>query len=140
MSSLNKYSKILIDHYQHPRQKKESLRGTEHVHELNQLCGDHVDSWFDKEDGTPTNVHAQGSGCMSIRASASMLTEWAEGKSNEEILAHYDHVESAVKNGTEYDPENGDWTALAEVFKYPARENCALLPWKALKSVLEKSD
>lgn len=136
MSPLSKYSQILIDHQRQPRHS-EKARGVLSIHNSNPLCGDQVDIYYDVQDGVLANVCAEAKGCMIIKASASMLSDWAEGKSIEEYIRQAGLIRRAVIEGEEFDSGLGDWTSLVEVANYPARENCALLPWETLEKQLK---
>jgi len=80
------YQEHILDHYQHPRHYGK-LSGAKQSSDLANLsCGDgiSVDVKLD-DDGKIVDVAWEGSGCAISMASASVISEWAIGKTLAEV-------------------------------------------------------
>src|SRR5918995_1744446 len=83
------YREILLDHFEHPRNRRELEDADIHEHIDNPLCGDVVTVYAKVHDGTFEDVSFTGRGCSISQASASMLTEQLTGKSRDEVEQKY---------------------------------------------------
>lgn len=114
---MNIYQEELTDHYTNPRN-----RGTLHNPDFtsgmhNPSCGDSVSIQGCVEDGILLAIAFEGKGCVISQATASMLTEYAKGKS----LAQLKEL-------------NADFMrSLIGMPLGPTRLKCALLPLEALQ-------
>lgn len=114
------YQEQILDHYKNPRNKKELKDAHFHNHQLNPSCGDDLTIYVKlKKDNTIT-VTFQGHGCAISQASASLLTEYLNNKTLEE-----------VKNLIEEDIYK-----LLGIPISPARTKCAFLSFITLKNGL----
>jgi nitrogen fixation protein NifU and related proteins len=86
MSEEKIYKEELLDHYQHPRNKKQinnpDFSGGQHT----PSCGDRIVIEGKIDNGRMVDLGFGGSGCVISQATASMLTEYCMGKTLEEIL------------------------------------------------------
>ncbi len=111
---------ILLDHYNYPKKKGE-LDSPDISHEEgNPLCGDKIKLDIKLENNKIKDIRFSGEGCVISQASASILSEFVEGKDLEEIK--------------KMDAE--DIFNLLGIRISPIRYKCALLALKALKSAL----
>lgn len=110
------YQDIILDHYRNPRNKRSLQNPTASSDLRNPLCGDVIHVDVAVRDGVITDVAFEGSGCAISQASASMMTEYAKGKSNE-ALKKIDKDFIVGMLGLELSP---------------TRLKCALLAWEAL--------
>lgn len=118
------YSEEILDHYKHPHHAGVLDKPDFDSEDSNPLCGDKI-RFSMKQDaqGHITDVAFQAQGCAISKASASLLTDHALGKSVEEL----GHMR----------PE--DMLALLGIELTPARVKCALLGQAVMrKSILEK--
>lgn len=83
MSSI--YQDIILDHYRNPRNHGHLDHPSRNVTVNNPLCGDILTFEMREEDGVVKELMFTGSGCAISQASASMLTEYAVGKSNDDL-------------------------------------------------------
>jgi nitrogen fixation NifU-like protein len=104
------YREILLDHFEHPRNRRELEDSDIHEHLDNPLCGDTVTVYAKVHDGTFEEVSFTGRGCSISQASASMRTEEKE--------------------------ELGELAALKGVVQTPNRIRCATLAWDAMRRAL----
>ena len=130
------YTQVILDHYQHPRNRGELEGADLEEHLLNPLCGDEVTVYALFDGDRVTDVKFGGRGCSISQASASMMTERLEGKSREEAEAEISHFK-AMMVGEEEFPETEDLAALKGVIQYPSRVKCATLAWTAFHQGLE---
>jgi nitrogen fixation NifU-like protein len=89
-------------------------------------------------DGVVHDVRFEGSGCAISKASASVMTGFAKGKTPAEIDAIFEQFHRLVTEG----PGAVDGDALGKlavfggVHEYPTRVKCASLAWHTLRQAL----
>ncbi len=115
------YQAQILDHYKHPHNRGALEPATHRGRESNPLCGDDI-SLSLRVDGSNRieEVRFDGEGCAISMASASLLTD-------------------AIKGKTVDDAATLDKTAVLASLGVPlsaVREQCAVLPLKALKRAL----
>lgn len=90
------YIENILDHYEHPRNRRSIPDATVTLKGGNPGCGDIVTLYL-KIDGEEriTDVGFEGEGCTISQAAASMLTEMIRGKTLNEVTAmsHDDFVD-----------------------------------------------
>jgi len=143
MSSLDDlYRRVIMDHYQKPRNRGK-LDETEGliVNLNNPTCGDSISLSLKVENGKVSDAKFLGEGCSISMSSASMMTEAVKGKTPEEALK-LSQIFSELMQGKEVDEsvDLGDIEALQGVAKFPARIKCATLAWKALEQGIKQAD
>ena len=131
------YTQVIMDHYQHPRNRGalEDVDLKEHL--LNPLCGDEVTVYANFRDGEIADVKFEGRGCSISQASASMMTERLMGKSREEAEKEIQSFRAMMVGERDF-PEMDDLAALKGVIQYPSRIKCATLAWTAFQRGLEE--
>lgn len=135
MSLDDLYRRVIMDHYQRPRNRGRIEDNAVTIDMNNPTCGDRISLQLRVEDGKIEEAKFLGEGCSISQASASMMTEAIKGLSLEEALRLAD-LFSAMMQGEEVDTEQfplEDIEALQGVAKFPARIKCATLAWKALE-------
>lgn len=136
MSSLDDlYRRVIMDHYQKPRNKGKLDESEGLVINLNNpTCGDSISLSLKVENGKVVDAKFLGEGCSISMSSASMMTDAVKGKTVEEALK-LSQTFSDLMQGKEIDEsmDLGDIEALQGVSKFPARIKCATLAWKALE-------
>ncbi len=92
MSMQNLYEQEILDHYQNPRNFG-LLPTFDFISPLyNPSCGDSVTMCGVIDGNIVAAVHFEGKGCVLSLAMASMLTEFAQGKTIDELLACNDQL------------------------------------------------
>ena len=129
------YKEVVLDHYQHPRNRGELENADIEEHLYNPLCGDQVTVYANLRDGKVADVRFTGRGCSISQASASMLTERLSGKGREEAEGEIESFLEMMR--TEENEELGDLVALKGIIQTPNRIRCATLAWNALKQGLD---
>lgn len=135
MSLDDLYRRVIMDHYQRPRNRGRLEENAVTIDMNNPTCGDRISLQLQVEDGKIKDAKFLGEGCSISQASASMMTEAIKGLSIEEAL-QLSGLFSAMMQGEEVDTEQfplEDIEALQGVAKFPARIKCATLAWKALE-------
>lgn len=144
MSDLDQlYQQIILDHAKtrHGSGLLEAPAGITSGESVqhNPVCGDHIRLRIQLEGSTLKNVSWEGDGCSISMASASVLSEMAEGIDREEFLVVLDEFRELMRSrGARPGDEEvlGDGAAFAGVSKFPARVKCAMLSWVAAEAAL----
>lgn len=116
------YKENVIDHYKHPRNKREMTDCTATQREANPLCGDIVTIYAKIKDDEIKDISFIGNGCAISQASASLLTETMKGKKIEEAKKFHQQ----------------DVFSLLGIPISHTRTKCALLSLKTLHHALEE--
>jgi nitrogen fixation protein NifU and related proteins len=142
MSSLDDlYRRVIMDHYQRPRNRGRIEDGAVTVDLNNPTCGDRISLQMRVEDDKIVEAKFIGEGCSISLASASMMTEAVKGLTVDQALELVDLFSSMMK-GEEIDIDRfplEDIEALTGVAKFPARIKCATLAWKALEKGIKEA-
>lgn len=130
------YRATVLDHYRNPRNRRPlpDADGSALVH--NPVCGDQVRVEVKRDAGRLASLSAIARGCSIAVASASVMTEWARGRSPGEVPAAYAALRELVEKGEAVEDLPGSMRAFAPVARWPARRRCALLAWEALLEAL----
>ncbi len=142
MSSLDDlYRRVIMDHYQSPRNKGVLENADATIELKNPTCGDQIQLQMKIESGLIKDAKFDGEGCSISMASASMMTEAIIGQPVDKALDMADRF-SKMMLGEDVDTEGfEDIEALQGVCKFPARIKCATLSWKAMqKGICDNCD
>ncbi|MBI3792699.1 MAG: SUF system NifU family Fe-S cluster assembly protein [Gemmatimonadetes bacterium] len=134
------YQEVLLDHYRKPRNKGVLEGATAQADGRNPLCGDEVNVAVTMEGDRVAAVKFTGQGCSISQASASVMTQLVDGKSEAEIEALFERFHGLV-TGTAPLAEGeakqlGAMAAFAGVSKYPTRVKCATMSWHTLRKAM----
>ena len=130
------YQQVILDHSKSPRNysKLEGANRTAQGH--NPLCGDQLKLFLAVEGEKINDISFVGSGCCISKASASLLTEFAKGKTKADVESMFTQVHDMVTTG-KVNGDVGKLAVFAGVHKYPARVKCAILAWHAVMGALK---
>jgi nitrogen fixation protein NifU and related proteins len=135
------YQDVLLDHYRRPRNSgvPEAADHTAAGH--NPLCGDVVRLGVQIAEGRLAAIGFEGAGCAISVASASLMTEAVQGKTEQEAEALFRGFQEMVTSDSAVPPpaELGKLAIFAGVREFPARVKCATLPWHTLHAALQKT-
>lgn len=138
--STDLYQQIVLDHQRAPHRYGPLAQHTHAADGANPLCGDHVHVELRVVDARIAALGFTGEACAITTATASMLGDLVEGRP----LADLDELEqrfaALLRGEVESDPLLHELNALAELKRYPARRQCALLPWAALRAALSGTE
>ncbi|MFP3289143.1 MAG: iron-sulfur cluster assembly scaffold protein [Candidatus Micrarchaeota archaeon] len=117
------YIEELIELYKHPHNKKKLSDYDAEAREYSQTCGDDITMYIKLEGNKVKDISFDGSGCVIATSTASKLTDYAKGKSIEEL----------------------EKMGVADIFKLigievgPARLHCATISLEALQEAIKKA-
>ena len=130
------YQQVILDHCKHPRNFHEMPQCTCSAQGHNPLCGDQLKLFVTMDGEVIKDASFVGSGCCISKASASLLTDFAKGKTKADVERMFGQVHDMVMNGT-VNGDVGKLAVFAGVHKYPARVKCAILSWHAMMAALK---
>ena len=130
------YQQVILDHCRQPRNFYEMPRATCSAQGRNPICGDQLKLFLALDGEKILDASFVGSGCCISKASASLLTEFAKGKTKADVEKMFDRVHEMVTTG-KIEGDVGKLAVFASVHKYPARVKCAILSWHAAMSALK---
>ncbi|MDI3193430.1 SUF system NifU family Fe-S cluster assembly protein [Pseudarthrobacter sp. AL07] len=110
--------------------------------QLNPVCGDEVTLRVAVEGGKVAQISWDGEGCSISMASASVLSELAEGMTVDELRAVIGTFREVLRSRGKVhaDPEIlGDAAAFEGVARYAARVKCAMISWVAAEDALNQA-
>ena len=138
----NLYRDLIVDHSKRPHNFRRLGGRATLAEEYNPLCGDTVTVYVELADGVLHEVAFQGVGCAVSTASASLMTEAVQGRSPGAVVELCDAFRALVTDGVEPAAIEalGRLVVFAGVRAFPSRVRCALLPWRALRTALRRSD
>ena len=79
------YQQVILDHCKKPRNFHELPAATCSAQGFNPLCGDQLKLFLALDGNTIKDISFVGSGCCISKASASLLTEFAKGKTKTDM-------------------------------------------------------
>lgn len=134
---------IIMDHYQHPRNKKlfeEIDNHTHHRHMAMDSCIDDITVQAKIKDGLIVDVVFDGVACVISTASTSIMTLLLKGKTlkqAKELIKTY----NLMIDLKEYDASQlGEAIAFSNVGKQANRIGCATIGWRAMSEIIEESE
>ncbi len=130
------YQQVILDHCRQPRNFHELPQATCSAQGQNPLCGDQLKLFLTLDGDAIKDISFVGSGCCISKASASLLTEFAKGKTKADVEKMFESVHEMVTTGKVVG-DVGKLAVFAGVYKYPARVKCAILSWHAVIAALK---
>ena len=130
------YQQVILDHCKKPRNFHEMPQATCSAQGHNPLCGDQLKLFLALDGDTIKDISFVGSGCCISKASASLLTEFAKGKTKTDVEKMFGQVHEMVTTGN-VKGDVGKLAVFAGVHKFPARVKCAILSWHAVMAALK---
>lgn len=130
------YRRVIMDHYQRPRNRGQLAGEAVSIQLNNPTCGDRISLQMHIKDGVVEDVKFEGEGCSISMASASMMTDAIKGNKLEDALEMANNF-SRLMQGEDVEFKYEDIEALSGVNKFPARIKCATLAWNALRKGVE---
>ncbi len=134
------YREVLLDYFRSASRKGAADPADVRAHGINPVCGDELEITARREGGRLAQVRYAGHGCVISQASAAMMAEALEGRTEAEAK---DLVRAFKKMMLENAPASGlpeplePVSALEGVRKFPLRVKCATLGWNTILQGLE---
>ena len=140
MSELNElYQETILEHNKNPRNFREIEGADKMAFGNNPLCGDALQVFVKMEGDRVGDVAFKGSGCAISKASASMMTQVAKGRSRDEVETLFHEFHKMVTGDLDAESDEnrlGKLKVFAGVLEFPARVKCASLSWHTLHAAL----
>lgn len=142
MSDLRElYQEMIIDHGRNPRNFCENKNASTVKRGNNPLCGDKLCLYIEEKNGVIEDASFQGAGCAISTASASMMTQFLKGKTEQQARDMFKLFHDALTTGDRSNNEKlGKLAVLTGVGEFPARVKCATLAWHTLIGALDKTN
>jgi nitrogen fixation NifU-like protein len=140
MSSASGYDELIMEHIRNARGYRVLDDATAHANGANPLCGDEMKVYVRIVDDRIEALSFQCSCCGISMASASMMSEYLQGRHRDEAKAMADSLSAAIIAHAESPATHGDTVqhALLKIVRdLPARTPCAALPWVTLIAALD---
>ncbi|MDO4775882.1 MAG: SUF system NifU family Fe-S cluster assembly protein [Cardiobacteriaceae bacterium] len=134
------YQEVILDHSKKPRNFRMIDPCTHSATGHNPLCGDNLKIFVVLENDRIADVSFVGDGCAISKASASLMTDMAKGKTLEEFTSLYNDFHHVATTQDPIPEAMGKLRVLAGVRDYPARVKCATLAWHTLDAALHNQD
>ena len=131
------YQKVILEHNKAPNNFGSLSTATHTARGTDALCGDDIEMWLLVNDGVIERAHFSGEACAVTKASASMLTEWLQGRDVAEVGPSFEAFKALLD-----DPDHpavtqlGSLNHLQAVGQFPARRGNACLPWQTTLEAL----
>ena len=136
------YQEVILDHGKNPRNFRHPDDCNRQAEGDNPLCGDQLTVYLKLDaDGTVADVAFEGRGCAISMASASMMTEMVQGRSEADARSLFDKFHKLVtghEDNIDGDVDNLDkLIALSGVREFPMRVKCATLAWHTMTAAMD---
>ncbi|NCT56327.1 MAG: SUF system NifU family Fe-S cluster assembly protein [Legionella sp.] len=134
------YQEVILDHNRTPRNHHAMPCATCEARGVNPLCGDQLMVYVKLEAGVIQDVSFVGEGCAISQASASLMTEALQGKTEREAHALFEQFHALLTQDDAISDTVmlGKLSVFEGVRAFPARVKCATLAWHALDAALKK--
>jgi nitrogen fixation NifU-like protein len=131
------YQAVIIDHNKRPRHYGVLAAATHRAEGHNPLCGDKVDVYLQLRDGVLETVQFTCASCAICKASASLMATALQGCTLDQVNSARESLSRIFSTDTEVSFEReGELAALSGVRAFPARIQCATLPWETVAAAL----
>ena len=130
---------IILENYMHPDNRRDGdLEGYQKENTNNESCIDNLNIYVKINNKTIEDIYFNGEACAISTSSVSIMIHNLIGKTIKEALDYIDNFEKMIE-GKEYDESIlNDAIVYNEIHKQNNRKNCAYLPYRGIKKILEK--
>ncbi|HIF97031.1 MAG TPA: SUF system NifU family Fe-S cluster assembly protein [Myxococcales bacterium] len=135
------YQATILDHNRKPRNFRTIEAPDRYANGHNPICGDKLVVFLALDDNRVTDVAFQGIGCAISVASASLMTDYARGKTLDEIELEFERFHQMVTSSpnSPLDTQGlGKLAVFSGVREFPMRVKCATLAWHTLRAALDQ--
>ncbi|MEE4173835.1 MAG: iron-sulfur cluster assembly scaffold protein [Xanthomonadales bacterium] len=122
------YRQAVIEHSREAYGKNADIRPTHSADGHNALCGDSVTIHFRVRDGAIEAAAFSGESCAICTASSALLCRHLAGSPIGDVVTGRDGFAASIRSG-EVAQAPDFMQPLVRVRRYPARVECAMLPW-----------
>jgi nitrogen fixation NifU-like protein len=137
------YQQVILDHGRHPRNHRRLAEPDGAADGDNPMCGDRIAVEVRRDQaGRLAEIGFQARGCAICIASASLMSELAQGHAPDEVAALAAAARQLARSGQA--PAADGWMAqalerlapLSGVAAFPSRVKCATLAWHTLEAAM----
>ena len=140
MAGLKAYDDLIMDHIKNARNFRVLADATHHADGANPLCGDELTVYLSLDGNRIADASFQCTCCGISMASASFMTESVRGRSANdarELLTGLVAALTARADPASHQADPAQHALLNAVREFPARTQCAVLPWLTLEAALD---
>ena len=130
---------IILDHYQHPINKgliKDDSYERENTN--NESCIDNLDIMVKIEDKVIKDIRFDGEACAISTSATSIMIKTLIGKTITEVREIIENYENMINEKNYDETLLEELIVYSETYKQPNRKTCALLPFEAIKKIMNK--
>ena len=132
---------IIMEHYQNPKNKKEIKDETyKKVNTNNSSCIDNLDIFVKIQDHKIQDITFDGEACAISTSSCSIMLTNLIGKTISEAKEYIKNFENMIDELPYNEEILKEALAYNEIYKQNNRKNCALLPYKGMKKILDQQE
>jgi nitrogen fixation NifU-like protein len=134
------YREVLLDYFRSTSRKGKLDPADVRAHGINPVCGDELEITARREGGTISVLRYAGHGCVISQASAAMMGEALEGKTERrarELVKAFKAMMLENAPVSALPEELEALSALEGVRKFPLRVKCATLAWNTVAQGLD---
>ena len=130
---------IIMEHYQNPRNKRRAEDSSyEKINTNNESCIDNLDIFVKIQDHKIQDITFDGEACAISTSSCSIMLTNLIGKTISEAKEYIKNFENMIDELPYNEEILKEGLAYNEIYKQNNRKNCALLPYKGIKKILDK--
>ena len=139
------YQEVILDHGKNPRNFRHPDEANRFAMGNNPICGDRLTIFLIVDDeGIIQDAAFEGAGCAISVASASIMTQILNGKTNEQAEKLFENFHAMcteedrdLVESDGVDPDDIDrLQALSGVKEFPIRVKCATLAWHTMQAAM----
>lgn len=136
------YNEVLTDHNLYPQHKERLEDANLMLEGVNPSCGDDIVLQLKVENGIIVDGSFEGDGCAISQASVDIMLDLVIGRKKEEALHLSDLFLKMIKGEVTDDEieELDEAGALRDVSHMPSRVKCAVLGWRTMSEMLDKTE
>ncbi|MBT6510163.1 MAG: SUF system NifU family Fe-S cluster assembly protein [Alphaproteobacteria bacterium] len=138
------YQEVILDHGKNPRNFRHPDDCNRQAEGDNPLCGDQLAVYLKLNgEGMVEDVAFQGRGCAISMASASMMTEMVQGRSEADaraLFAKFHKLVTGTDDEVDDDEDLDKLIVLSGVREFPMRVKCATLAWHTMTAAMDGDD
>lgn len=130
---------IIVDNYQNPYHRglvdnKDYIK----VNSNNESCIDNIDIMVNIKDNVIRDIVFDGEACAISTSATSIMIKTFIGKTIEEAKEIINNYEKMINEEVYNKALLAELNVYENIYRQPNRKNCALLPIKALKKVIDR--
>lgn len=129
---------IMLEHYQQPVNRG-LVNDSSYVkvNTRNSSCVDNIDLMMKLKGNVLEDIKFDGEACAICTSATSIMIKTLLGKTKEEVHNIVDNYEKMINEEPYDESVLEELIVYDEIYKQPSRKKCALLPFEAVKKVIE---